>query len=78
MCRRCSECQNSEHYWLEGYWRPDGDKSQDPIFGYVCKHCETVGDDCNDCGGDGCESCNGVGIVVVNGTPLDEDDDLFF
>ena len=49
-CRRCTECPDSEHHWLE-----DG-------YGLSCKHCEAIADCCLECVCDpyeGCVVCRG-------------------
>ena len=35
-CRRCSDCEGSEHHWM-----PDvDDETDEPVM--VCKHCEAT------------------------------------
>jgi DnaJ-class molecular chaperone len=76
-CRRCSECANSDHHWLEnGDFGNDPDDSGDPTGNeYICKHCPAVGDECPDCYGEGeveddysvgqtCARCGGEGIIL--------------
>lgn len=79
QCRRCSECSNSEHHWME---RCVFDASDELYATHVCKHCEILGFECQECGGDGkhdsggftpwgepidlpCESCQSHGVIVI-------------
>jgi hypothetical protein len=76
-CRRCSECADRDHHWLDnGDFGSDPEDAEDPTGNlYVCKHCDAVGDDCAACEGSGelmdeeacniteCPACAGVGIV---------------
>jgi hypothetical protein len=48
-CRRCSECRGESHHWLEESAPPP--PNGDGFNGYVCKHCETRAEMCDDCGG---------------------------
>lgn len=59
-CRACSECEG-HHHWLE-------------TAAYVCKHCEVISEECDDCDGTGSESgdvdgddpcprCDGYGVL---------------
>lgn len=63
-CRRCSECRNSEHHWLDNM---DFEDADDPE--YVCKHCPAVGTECSYCdegmadSGKLCGICKGEGIL---------------
>lgn len=53
-CRRCSECPDSEHHWLDNGDFGNGD-AQGAYIGaqYVCKHCPALGVECLEChGGD--------------------------
>ena len=75
MCRRCSECIDSDHHWLpNGAFGDDSQENNECI--YVCKHCNAIGDECGECDGDGCDpysddelcaECGGEGIVYVAG-----------
>jgi hypothetical protein len=76
-CRRCSECEGQDHHWLDNQdFGNDPDEAEDPTGNqYVCKHCEAVGNECNECEGEGeimddeachgseCPVCDGRGIV---------------
>ena len=80
-CRRCSECLGNSHHWLDN---PDGgndpaESEHDPERTHICKHCDAVGDECDECGGSGrgecvgrdyenCCVCDGEGVVVVEST----------
>lgn len=62
-CRRCSQCETSEHHWLDN---EDAEGPDDPD--YVCKHCPAVGTECVYCdeglaNGKMCRICNGEGIL---------------
>ena len=69
QCRRCAECQNSFHHWIEDPLF-DGEKV---VAEYSCKHCDALGMDCTACEDfDLCERpqcecpvCGGDGIMVV-------------
>ncbi len=64
-CRRCSECEGSDHHWLQSF----------PF--YDCKHCEAKGLECPACSGTGeggdcdvgatplCQTCGGSGVIPV-------------
>lgn len=61
-CRRCIECEGSEHHWMEnGDFGADDDdpdyledEHRQPTGNmFICKHCDAVGDDCPKCGGSG-------------------------
>lgn len=67
-CRRCSECPDGPHHWIDdGY----------TLTGWTCKHCEAIGVQCYHCAGEGmvpenygpgeltCPSCHGEGVVEV-------------
>ena len=67
-CRRCSECADSEHHWIEDY-----DDVTDTEYG--CKHCQIRGVECGQCWGEGikpgtddenCAKCSGHGVVVAH------------
>ena len=75
-CRRCAECANSEHHWMDnGDFGNDPDDSEYPTGNeYICKHCDAVGDECPECDGTGegedavspmCPKCNGEGVVAT-------------
>ena len=60
-CRRCSDCRGNTHHWLEN---PDAgndpaESEHDPERTHVCKHCDAVGDECDECGGSGRGECVG-------------------
>ena len=42
-CRRCSECSDDEHHWMEDM------VGEEPM--YVCKHCNAIAPMCDECGG---------------------------
>lgn len=62
-CRRCSECRNSDHHWLDNMdWETESDPN------YRCKHCPAVGVDCSQCdeglsNGKRCGVCQGAGVL---------------
>lgn len=72
-CRRCNECAESAHHWLDnGDFENSKDNANKPTGNsHVCKHCDAVGDECEDCDGIGdsggivCKQCNGEGVVVA-------------
>jgi hypothetical protein len=82
-CRRCADCPNSQHHWMEELTYAPGDNEDDPedgdpIAAYTCKHCSVLGNECESCDGVGafgdgkedpeiCPTCCGSGIVVVGG-----------
>ena len=68
-CRRCSECPDGPHHWIDAEVSDADDPTHD------CKHCDAVGEECGDCEGDGeaeggkgmCPTCDGHGVVLVEG-----------
>jgi hypothetical protein len=70
-CRRCSECQDSEHHWIDN---DECSGEDDPA--HACKHCDALGDECEMCDGEGgrtsedgeqlalCPACKGHGVVA--------------
>lgn len=53
-CRRCSECPNSDHHWIEHFEEFDeGLEEGELIFDHVCKHCGLLGNLCEACDGSG-------------------------
>jgi hypothetical protein len=60
QCRRCSECPDYSHHWLE-------DPGSHHAWDFVCKHCPAKGSECPDCHGSGCDPCNGEGVILING-----------
>ena len=72
-CRKCTECENTSHHWMENTlpWY-EGDE-YDSAF--ICKHCTAVGMRCPCCDGDGvdrelgpddCRECKGEGAVFMH------------
>lgn len=66
-CRRCAECETSDHHWIEGGYSGPVDN---PWPYYACKHCNTVGQDCPRCHSnegtiEACLECEGDGIVLA-------------
>lgn len=72
-CRRCSECEGMSHHWLPN---PDYCNDEAPeelqYAGWICKHCNAVGDDCGSCYGIGitedeedCHDCEGEGVIEI-------------
>ena len=73
-CRRCSECPNSVHHWLDYVGDMDVDSPT-----HSCKHCDAVGHECPACDGEGivtrfagdrdyetgCNLCGGDGVLFV-------------
>jgi hypothetical protein len=62
-CRRCTVCDGLTHHWL---CAPED--ADPPTYGYGCKHCPVVGNECETCdGGDDadaeCPTCHGEGVV---------------
>ncbi len=74
-CRRCSECSRSKHHWIDSPVFTDGDDPEGDIFlcWYVCKHCDSAADDCENCFGTGtedvddvtCTACGGCGVIEI-------------
>jgi DnaJ-class molecular chaperone len=76
-CRRCSECEGSTHHWLDNddFGNAEDDAEGPTGNSHVCKHCDVVGDECEECGGSGeqidegggfnfaCPTCVGEGVV---------------
>jgi len=70
-CRRCYECQGSEHHWMDNY---DAEGPKDAT--HACKHCDALGDECETCLGEGgrtredgedmglCPVCKGYGVIA--------------
>jgi len=68
-CRRCAECEYSDHHWIDNATgNPD-----DPEW--TCKHCDAVGSTCAACDGEGgfvgppvrpCLECDGEGVIIQN------------
>lgn len=75
-CRRCETCLGASHHWQadprESLW--DSELQKIVPGDYCCKHCDTRGVECEECGGpDGmgqddilCEVCNGEGVIPVD------------
>jgi len=61
-CRRCSECEGAEHHWIDNTdFEDEGDAT------HVCKHCQVLGDECEECCGLGeatCPDCKGEGVLL--------------
>lgn len=54
QCRRCAECEHSNHHWIECCETIDeGLETGMLIFDRVCKHCELLGTACDECDGTG-------------------------
>ena len=76
-CRRCAECSQSEHHWLDNDDFGNLDNPENPASvnaEYVCKHCDALGNECGACSGEGgydvdgddeCGMCDGTGIKAV-------------
>jgi hypothetical protein len=77
-CRRCSECPNSSHHWMEDFGAYDAEVGEGPVPGdFGCKHCEQRGVECADCNGTGvelyddrdgtedCPTCKGEGVIPL-------------
>lgn len=80
MCRRCSECEGMSHHWMENTSFGDDDEiKENNSTTHLCKHCDAMGDECEECFGDGydplapedeedpapCQNCNGEGVLLV-------------
>lgn len=39
-CRRCYDCQDVSHHWIEGFDEEAWEYSPDPRPVWTCKHCE--------------------------------------
>lgn len=63
VCRRCSECPNSYHHWIECCEEIETGEAGEVIFDRVCKHCGCLGTACEKCDGDGCEECRQEGVI---------------
>jgi hypothetical protein len=70
-CRRCGECRDREHHWLDNpdfgadpEWLAEYEDAGNPEHSHVCKHCDAYGDECEYCEGEGCEECDGEGVVT--------------
>ena len=70
-CRRCSECRNNSHHWIDNTDDP-GDDISERVPTHICKHCDQQGYECPACGGDGidtetltglCGFCCGEGVI---------------
>ncbi len=68
-CRRCSECSQSLHHWIE---LPVICPTKGPLCDYSCKHCDAAADACEACWGDGaseagirCDDCDGLGVIPI-------------
>lgn len=61
MCRRCSECENYSHHWI-----PEPPTEGGADFG--CKHCNAVGDECQECYGDGIDPNDHL-LPQISGDP---------
>ena len=67
-CRRCSECANSRHHWIECCEAVETGEAGEVIFDRICKHCECLGTVCEECETRGvvdigCANCEGYGVV---------------
>lgn len=70
-CRRCADCEDSEHHWHDNYRFGDGTPYGEAEF--ICKHCEALGVECSHCYGDGdepgldeeCSACGGEGVIPL-------------
>lgn len=51
-CRRCSECANSIHHWIDCCEETETAEGT-VIFDRICKHCECLGTACEECDGTG-------------------------
>lgn len=70
-CKRCDGCRDMPHHRMDN---PDFGNDDDPDelneFDCVCKHCDAVGNLCQQCDGYGqeldtnfCNSCDGYGVI---------------
>lgn len=74
ICRRCDQCPNSTHHWIDYVGEIDIDSTS-----HSCKHCDAVGIECPACDGEGivtlfrdgqdyeneCRLCDGEGVLLV-------------
>jgi hypothetical protein len=73
-CRRCIDCREYSHHWMD-HGDFGNDEAHPEIRGHshVCKHCGTLGDECDCCDGNGydlagegvevCPKCEGEGVT---------------
>jgi hypothetical protein len=79
-CRRCSECPNSRHHWMECCEETETAEGT-VIFDRICKHCELLGTACGDCENlDAsiditCIQCQGYGVIESCMYGRDDEDD---
>lgn len=67
-CRRCFECQTSNHHWL-----PVCDPHREDVDA-ECKHCDQEARECRTCQGTGeglldddlCGDCDGEGYIPLS------------
>jgi hypothetical protein len=77
-CERCSDCLESTHHWLENgdFGNDEADAEGPTGNSHICKHCDAVGDECDECEGSGeiedenavgqtCQKCDGEGVVLA-------------
>lgn len=51
-CRRCADCVNQDHHWLEHCDDPEDLETRDSTWcGYECKHCPARAELCAHCDG---------------------------
>lgn len=81
-CRRCTECRNSSHHWIDNPEFGVCEEGEHPGHQFCCKHCPMLGDECPVCYGDGqgepkddgpypqyhdCLECSGDGVIPFDG-----------
>lgn len=83
MCRRCDDCVDMSHHWVENTaFGDDEERIENNSTTHLCKHCDAMGNECDECGGCGgdgevdadgewntfpCAECGGEGVVLVAG-----------
>lgn len=75
QCRRCSECRDSEHHWMENPgFADDEELPARRLATHCCKHCDALAMECQSCDGEGyadfdeeelCPECRGAGCIEI-------------
>ena len=76
-CRKCAECRELDHHWVDNSDFGDEDEENNACD-MICKHCEALGDACDNCSGTGddwgepCAECDGNGVCLKVDGKTDE------